>query len=322
MTSPSPSDPSPSDPSPSDPSPSRPSPSGSDSPHNVAPATGSPHNGAPATGSPHNAGPATGRVALVTGASAGIGRATANVLTSRGWTVLGASRRGTAGAGWRGLVMDVDSDESVREGVASAVAHRGNIDALVLAAGWGLAGPVETTTPAEAKAQFETNFWGAVRVATEALPALRARSGRIVLISSIGGQVGIPFQAYYSASKFALEGWAEALAYEVAPFGVDVTLIQPGNFRTDFTSGRREAAAGSGPYTSAFRRAVRVMEHDESNGADPVAAARVIAAQLDARRPRRRISVGPGRDRIALVAKRVLPHRWFEAVAKDGLGVS
>lgn len=272
--------------------------------------------------SPRNTGPATGRVVLVTGASAGLGRATADLLASRGWTVIGASRRGTAGRGWHGLVIDVDSDESVEQGVAHVVARHGGIDALVLAAGWGLAGPVETTSPAEAKAQFETNLWGAVRVVTEALPVLRSRAGRIVLISSIGGQVGIPFQSYYSASKFALEGWAEALAYEVAPFGVQVTLIQPGNFRTEFTASRREAAAPSGPYTSAFRRAVQVMEQDESQGADPIAAARTIAAQLDSPRPRRRISVGPGRDRIALVAKRALPHCWFEALAKDGLGVS
>ncbi len=271
--------------------------------------------------SPENPGNAAGRVVLVTGASAGLGRATADLLASRGWTVVGASRRGIEGRGWRGLVMDVDSDESVRRGVAQVIARHGGIDALVLAAGWGLAGPVETTSTAEAKAQFETNFWGAVRVTAEALPSLRSSAGRIVLISSIGGQVGIPFQGFYSASKFALEGWAEALAYEVAPFGVQVTLIQPGNFHTEFTASRREASGAPGPYTPAFKQAVEVMERDENNGADPIVAARAVAAQLDSRRPRRRISVGPRRDRIALVAKRALPHRWFEAIAKDGLGV-
>lgn len=260
-------------------------------------------------------------VALVTGASAGLGRATADLLAAQEWTVVGASRRGTAGKGWGGLAMDVDSDESVRAGVRGIVADHGGIDALVLAAGWGLAGPVETTTLAEARDQFETNFWGAVRVTTEALPHLRTRRARIVLVSSIGGQVAIPFQAYYSASKFALEGWAEALAYEVAPFDVGVTLVQPGNFRTEFTAGRRLAAAPSGPYSAALAHAIEVMESDERAGADPAAAAKAIAGQLEAARPRRRISVGPRRDRVALVAKRVLPHRWFESVAKGGLGV-
>lgn len=271
-----------------------------------------------------NAGPTgrvSGRVVLVTGASSGIGRATADLLAARGWTVVGASRRGSGGEGWTGLTMDVTSDDSVRDGVADVMARHGRIDALVPAAGWGLAGPVETTTVAEAKAQFETNFWGAVRVSVEALPALRARRGRIVLISSVGGQIAIPFQAYYSAGKFALEGWAEALAYEVAPFGVHVTLLEPGNFSTGFTDSRRSGALPPGPYAAAVRRAVEVMERDERQGADPVVAARAVVAQLESRHPRRRVSVGPARDRLGLVAKRLLPHRWFEAVAKDGLGV-
>jgi short-subunit dehydrogenase len=118
----------------------------------------------------------------------------------------------------------------------------GRIDAVVAAAGWGLAGPVEHSAIDEAKAQMETNFWGCVRLVKHALPAMRAQaSGRVVLMSSIGGAIGIPFQAFYSASKFALEGYGEALAYEIAPFGVQVTLVRPGNVRTDFTASRRMA---------------------------------------------------------------------------------
>ncbi len=263
-----------------------------------------------------------GRVVLVTGASAGLGRATADLLAEHGWTVIGASRRGTGGTGWTGITMDVDSDESVKTGVARVIADHGRIDALVTAAGWGLAGPVETTTIDEAKAQLETNFWGSVRVTTALLPHLReSGGGRVVLISSIGGLIAIPFQAYYSASKFALEGWAEALAYEVAPFGIDVTLIEPGNFRTDFTASRRNAANANGPYADAVEHAVGLMERDELNGADPADVAALIAAQLTAKRPRRRISAGKSGERIGLVAKRVLPHRWFEAAAKGSLGV-
>ena len=149
------------------------------------------------------------RVVLVTGASSGIGRATADLLAAQGWTVVGASRRGTGGEGWTGLVMDVDSDESVRAGVQAVLADHGHVEALVACAGWGLAGPVETTTLDEARAQVETNFWGCVRATTELLPAMRSQgAGRIVLLGSIGGLIAIPFQAYYSASKFALEGWA------------------------------------------------------------------------------------------------------------------
>ena len=172
------------------------------------------------------------RVALVTGASAGLGRACADRLAAAGWTVTGASRRGTGSTGWGGLVMDVDDDTSVQAGVAGLLAEHGHIDALVAAAGWGVAGAVEDTTIAEAKAQFETNFWGCVRVVQAVLPQMRARrGGRIVLLSSLGGVIGIPFQAYYSASKFALEGFAESLAYEVAPFGVSGHLDPAGQHR-------------------------------------------------------------------------------------------
>jgi NAD(P)-dependent dehydrogenase (short-subunit alcohol dehydrogenase family) len=294
------------------------------------------------------------KVVLVTGASAGIGLACADHLHGAGWTVVGASRRGTTGealgtaaggpgtaagggpgtagggappgpGGWRGLVMDVDDDDSVRAGVGAALAAHGRIDAVVTAAGWGVAGPVELTSVGEAKAQLETNFWGCVRVVQAALPVMRAQgAGRIALISSIGGVLGIPFQAFYSASKFALEGYGEALAYEVAPFGIDVTLVQPGNFRTDFTANRRMAAAAKGDnvYSAALARSVGLMERDEINGAPAGDVAAVVQRVLAARRPPRRVSVGKAGERIGILAKRALPFRIFEASVKGSLGVS
>jgi NAD(P)-dependent dehydrogenase (short-subunit alcohol dehydrogenase family) len=216
--------------------------------------------------------------------------------------------------------MDVDNDESVRVGVASAVATHGRVDALVAAAGWGLAGPVEMTSLAEARAQVETLFWGGVRVTHELLPHLRENGGgRLVFLSSIGGLIAIPFQAYYSAAKFALEGWAEAMAYEVAPYDIKVTLIEPGNFKTDFTASRRKAAGGV--YDLAYTHAVDMMEHDEQHGAAPAAVAAVVSKQLRATNPRRRVSVGKFDERFGLVAKRLLPHRFFELAAKDALGI-
>ncbi len=264
------------------------------------------------------------RVVLVTGASAGIGRACADGLCETGWTVVGASRRGSTSGPWTGLVMDVDSDKSVRAGVAGVLARHGRIDAVVASAGWGVAGAVEHTTIDEAKAQVETNFWGATRVVQAVLPAMRAQGGgRIVLISSIGGVVAIPFQAFYSASKFALEGLGEALAYEVAPFGIDVTLVEPGNIRTDFTTNRKMAARSTDDdvYKSALDTAVGVMERDEVNGAAPDSVAAVVLKVLDSRRPPRRVSVGKSGERIGILAKRLLPHRIFESAAKSSLGV-
>jgi NAD(P)-dependent dehydrogenase (short-subunit alcohol dehydrogenase family) len=264
------------------------------------------------------------RTVLVTGASAGIGRACADRLHAAGWTVTGASRRGTSSGGWPGLMMDVDDDESVRSGVVGLLESAGGIDAVVAAAGWGLAGAAECSSMAEAKAQLETNFWGCVRVVQQVLPAMRAqRAGRIVLISSIGGVIGIPFQAFYSASKFALEGFGEALAYEVAPSGVDVTLVQPGNVRTDFTDSRKMADGSDADagYAAAARKAISLMERAERNGVPATDVAEVVLRVLGSSRPPRRVSVGKAAERAGLLAKRMLPFRAFEAAAKSSLGV-
>jgi NAD(P)-dependent dehydrogenase (short-subunit alcohol dehydrogenase family) len=263
------------------------------------------------------------RVVLITGASAGIGRACADRLDGAGWVVVGASRRGTASGGWSAVVMDVDDGESVRSGIAAVLGRHGRVDAVVASAGWGVAGAAEHTTVEEAKAQFETNFWGAVRVVQGVLPAMRAQgAGRVVLVSSLGGIVGLPFQAFYTASKFALEGWSEALAYEVGPLGVAVTLVEPGNVQTDFTVNRRMAAAAKRDeaYRDALRRAVSVMERGEAAGVPPDDVAAVVHKVLEARRPRRRASVGKAGERVSIVAKRLLPFRVFEAGAKGPLG--
>jgi len=259
-------------------------------------------------------------VVLITGASAGIGRACAQRLDRHGWTVVGASRRGASS----GVVMDVDDDDSVRKGVARVVEQHTRLDAVVACAGWGLAGAVELTPVADAKDQFETNFWGAVRVVAQALPVMRHQGrGRVVLISSIGGVVGLPFQAFYSASKFAMEGYGEALAYEVAPFGIQVTLVQPGNVRTNFTAARREVETPDPDdvYRAAVAKAVGLMEKDEANGVDPDRVAVVVERVLSASRPRRRVSVGKMDERVGVLAKRLLPYRIFETAAKGSLGV-
>lgn len=258
---------------------------------------------------------------LITGASAGIGRAAADRLHRRGDLVVGASRRSPDDVGWQALTMDVDDDASVEAGVAEVSAD-GALDAVVACAGWGLAGSVEQTPIDMARAQLETNFFGAARVVKATLPALRASKGRIVLISSIGGLLGIPYQSYYSASKFAMEGWAEALAYEVSPFGVEVALIEPGNFKTDFTASRQMApVVGDDPYEAARRRAVETMERDELGGADPDQVAAAIEQAVHSKRPRRRQTVGPVAERLGPLARRLLPARAFEAAARSSLGV-
>ena len=260
---------------------------------------------------------------MVTGASMGIGRACAERLDRAGWNVIGASRRGTSSGAWHSLTMDVDDDSSVAQGIASVVHDHGRLDALVTCAGWGLAGAAEQTSTEVAKAQLETNFWGTVRCVHDVLPTFREQGGgRIVMIGSIGGVIGLPFQAFYSASKFALEGYAEALAYEVAPYNVHVTLVEPGNFKTDFTKSRRMVNVPStDPYAAARDRAISKMERDELNGADPASVAVTVERVLNAKRAPRRVSAGKMNERAGLFAKRVLPYRVFESSIRGSLGV-
>jgi NAD(P)-dependent dehydrogenase (short-subunit alcohol dehydrogenase family) len=288
------------------------------------------------------------QVVLITGASSGIGRACAEHLHARGYRVYGTSR----GAAWPTghppdnaravgqasslpaaassrpagsdvgqasslpytlVPLDVTSDESVGAAIQVVLDREGAIDVVVNNAGFGIAGAVEDTPADEARAQLETNFFGTVRVCRAVLPAMRREgAGCIVNISSIAGLVGIPFQALYSASKFAVEGFTEALRMEVAPFGIRVALVEPGDFRTGFTANRRVVAGTSDAYRDRRARAVGVMEHDETHGPDPVAVARLVHRIVTLRSPRLRYSVGPASERLVLMLKRFVPARLFE----------
>jgi NAD(P)-dependent dehydrogenase (short-subunit alcohol dehydrogenase family) len=179
-----------------------------------------------------------GRIAVFTGASCGIGFATASFLAERGYRTFGTSRepaRRTGPEGVELIMLDVDSDDSAVAAVRDIVDRAGPIDVLVNNAGYGLFGAVEETALAEARAQVETNFWGVVRMTSLVLPAMRQRrSGRIVNVSSVLGYVSVPFHAFYVAAKHAREGYSEALSMELQPFGIRVVLIKPSYIRTGF----------------------------------------------------------------------------------------
>ena len=258
-------------------------------------------------------------IVLITGASSGIGRETAQLLHARGARVWGASRRVIEGEiPW--IAMDVTDDEAVDSGVRALVEKAGRIDALVTCAGYGIAGAIEDTSSAEAQAQFATNFFGTFRAVRAVLPVMRAqRAGRIVLVGSIAGRIGLPFQGFYSASKFALEGFAEALRIEVKPFGIDVSLIEPGDFKTGFTAARVRVAGAhaASPYHAACERALGQMEQEERNGPDPAIVADSIVRLLYASRPPVRIRVGALLQKAAVSLKAVLPEAIFEKLIMD-----
>ncbi|HEX5726804.1 MAG TPA: SDR family oxidoreductase [Longimicrobiaceae bacterium] len=258
--------------------------------------------------------PAGAGVALVTGTSSGIGRATAERLARRGWRVYGGSRSTPAGeTAFAPLVLDVDRDESVAEAVAGILAREGRIDAVVNAAGYGIAGAVEDTSVEEARAQFETNVLGVLRVVQAVLPGMRARrAGAIVNVSSIAGTVGVPFQGFYAASKFALEGMTESLRMELRPFGVRVMLIEPGDTVTRFRRVRTAASQVNETYREYCDRVLALTEAEEARGVPPERVARLIERVLRIRRPRLRYTEGPVMQRATPFLHAVLPHRVFE----------
>jgi NAD(P)-dependent dehydrogenase (short-subunit alcohol dehydrogenase family) len=264
------------------------------------------------------------RVVLVTGASSGIGLACATHLAERGLRVYGTSR-GPAGSpsNLTMLTMDVTDDQSVEQAVGAVVDREGRLDIVVNNAGMAIAGPVEDTLTEDAKRQFEVNFFGAVRVCRAVLPAMRQqRSGYIVNIGSIGGVLAIPYQAMYSASKFALEGLSEALRMEVRPFGVRVVIIEPGDHKTGLTQNRQLAKmSDSDVYRQSFEAALARTAHDEQGGPGPEQVARLLYRIVNKRNPRLRYTIGPVAQRAAVWLKRLTPNSLLEYSMRSYYGL-
>jgi NAD(P)-dependent dehydrogenase (short-subunit alcohol dehydrogenase family) len=269
------------------------------------------------------------RVALVTGASSGIGLATADLLARQGWRTYGASRTAVAHPASAtptvtSLIMDVTQDASVARAVSDVVGAEGRLDLVVNNAGYGLAGAIEDTSVEEARAQFETNFFGILRVIRAVLPSMRQqRSGTIVNVGSLAGLIGLPFQAIYSASKFALEGLTEGLRQEVAQYGIRVVLVEPGDARTSITAHRvvARAAKNGSPYDAQFRSTLQIVAEEEQGGVPPERVARLIAKLAVAVNPPVRVRVGRFAQTSAVVAKRALGSRMFERLLMAHYGL-
>lgn len=271
------------------------------------------------------------KVVLITGATSGVGQAIARHLAGKGYRVYGAGRsvplltQESQESGVSMLRMNVDHDDSVQEGVKAILQREGRLDVVVNSAGFGLAGAIEDTTLDEAQAQFQTNFFGVLRVCRAVLPSMREqRSGYIVNISSLAGLFAVPFQGLYSASKFALEGLSEALRMEVRPFGVRVVLIEPGDLCTGFTANKRIAAQASGegsPYQDRFNRALAVSRTEETHGPSPAALGPLVAKIIATAEPRLRYTYGPFAQTSAVILKRTLPQGAFEGLMMSHYGV-
>jgi NAD(P)-dependent dehydrogenase (short-subunit alcohol dehydrogenase family) len=272
-----------------------------------------------------------GKVALVTGASSGIGEATALELTKAGFTVYAAARRvermkHLEAAGIRSISMDVTDDASMQAGVEQVIAETGRIDALVNNAGYGSYGALEDVPMEEARYQFEVNVFGAARLTQLVLPYMRAaRSGKIVNITSMGGKIHTPLGAWYHATKFALEAISDCLRLEVKPFGIDVIVIEPGGVRSEWAgiaADKVRAVSSDGPYAPQGNAVATSLssESTQRRSSPPELIARTIAKAVQGRRPRTRYAVGYGAKPMILL-KGVLPDRTFDAFIRQATGV-
>ena len=263
------------------------------------------------------------RVALVTGASSGIGFATASLLAARGYRTFGTSRMPQTGPKNVEMVqLDVRSDESVCSAMNNILRQADRIDVLVNNAGFGLYGAVEETSLAEARAQLETNFWGAVRLTDQVLPGMRERgSGRIINVTSVLGFMPVPFHAYYVASKHALEGYSEVLALEVRPFGVFVTAIEPSWVRSRFFEHRQEAKKSLDAYKRERDLVSPQMRERTEHGRHPDVAARVIYKAIISANPAVRYTVDLGAGALK-VARSFLPSSLFDRLLRRSFGLN
>jgi NAD(P)-dependent dehydrogenase (short-subunit alcohol dehydrogenase family) len=255
-------------------------------------------------------------VVLITGASSGIGKACAGYLAAKGFTVYGTSRKETAQpANIRMLKMDVTDASSVKRAIDLLVAEQGRLDVVVNNAGMGIGGALELATPEEIKLQMDTNFLGMANVCSAALPHLRqAGGGKIINLSSLGGVMGIPFQGFYSASKFAIEGYSEALSLEVHPFRTKVVLVEPGDFNTGFTSSRviSEKTQRSEVYGAQFSKTMAVIEKEETGGGNPLKIAKLIHRIIRSKHPKFRYKTGNFVQTNFARAKKFIPARTYQ----------
>ena len=256
----------------------------------------------------------TGKVCLVTGASSGIGKAVARLLSEKGCVVYGTSRKIPAGevvqeGAVSMIALDTTDPRSVEQAVRLVVEREGKIDILVNNAGSGIAGPLEETEETAAIGQMDVNFFGPWRMIKAVLPVMRQNGGgRIVNVGSVATWVPIPFQTFYSASKSALSALTEGLAMEVKPFGIQCAMVDPGDTKTEFTARRQRTVPKESVYATRYAASLARMEHDEQNGTPPEVVAKTIVKVALARRMPARKAVGTGYKLICVLA-RVLPLR-------------
>lgn len=261
-------------------------------------------------------------VVLISGATSGIGKATAELLAERGYRVFGTSRKpaGKKGLGFELVQLDVTSEPSVSKCVTEVARRtKGRIDVLVNNAGTGVLGAAEEVSAEEADRLFQVNLFGAMRMTSAVLPLMRARgSGTIINMSSSGGVASIPFAGLYCATKHALEAYTSALRQELRPLGLWATVVAPGPVSTPAGDSAARAARTIAEYADRRAHADAMYTDAIRQGMDPIHVARTILRIVGLKQPRPRYPVGL-QSRVTTAARRLMPPSAFEAAVRMGL---
>jgi NAD(P)-dependent dehydrogenase (short-subunit alcohol dehydrogenase family) len=265
------------------------------------------------------------KVVLITGISSGFGKYTSSFLAQKGYKVYGTCRKACEHDPLVSLLqMDVTDLSAVEKSIRLVLEKEGRIDVLINNAGMHTGGAIEVLPYEDMRLQMETNFIGSVYTIRTVLPAMRKQGkGTIVNISSLGGLMGLPFQGYYSASKFAIEGLSEALRMELKEFNITVVVINPGDFHTKNTMNRRNVfkSGSNNAYETQFTKTLSIIEKDENNGWKPEILARKLYKILEKKRPANRYIIASFEQKLALALKRILPGSLFEAILRGHYGI-
>lgn len=247
------------------------------------------------------------KIAVITGGSSGIGKATAALFARNGYTVYELSRSGCDADGVRHIDADVTKEETLRSAMARVAEEQGRIDLLVNNAGMGISGAIEFTETESARRIFDVNFFGTFCSVKAALPYLRkSDEPRIINLSSVAAPLSIPFQSFYSATKAAINSLTLALANELHPWHFRVSAVMPGDVHTGFTAAREKSGAGEEFYGAAIEKAVGAMEKDELGGMTPDFIASLIFKVANKRRPKVLYTAG-GKYKFFVFLSKALP---------------
>lgn len=265
------------------------------------------------------------KVIFITGISSGFGKHTATILAEKGHKVYGTSRKEVEHDPRINVIyLDVTDLSAVENSIKTVLEKEGRIDVLINNAGMHTGGAIEVTPYDDIRRQIDTNLFGAIHTIRAVLPSMRKQgTGTIINISSIGGLMGLPFQGFYSASKFAIEGLSDALRMELKQFKIRVVVVNPGDFHTHNTINRKNVYVrdNNNAYEDQFKKSLAIIEKDENGGWSPEILARKISKIVESKNPCNRYVVASFEQKLAVVLKYIMPGSWFAKILEDHYGI-